>query len=89
MRIPANLFEGGPIIIRRSSDRGERVARILALAIVLTIFSYYGTWVSGIGILLAVVGMKLMHEYGKRDFEFLLGIAIALAGIVTLVWGLF
>lgn len=89
MRIPANLFDGGPIIIRRSSDRGERVARILALAIVLTIFSYYGKWVSGIGILLAVVGMKLMHKYGKRDLEFLLGIAIALAGIVTLVWGLF
>jgi len=32
------------------SKRGERVARILALAIVLTIFSYYGKWVSGIGI---------------------------------------
>ena len=71
------------------SKRGERVARILALAIVLTIFSYYGKWVSGIGILLAVAGIKLMHEYGKQDLGFLLGIATALAGIVTLVWGLF
>ena len=71
------------------SERGERVARILALAIVLTIFSYYGKWVSGIGILLAVAGIKLMHESGKRDLGFNLGIATALAGIVTLVWGLF
>jgi type IV secretory pathway TrbD component len=67
----------------------EELPGILGVAIVFIIFAYYGKWVAGVGVVLAVIGGKLMSQYDRRDPGFILGVLIGLAGLVVFVWGMF